>query len=86
MHLCNAKKNLTKIFMENNNQERPKVPAIEWIKRRMADFRALTKKNADDNVWILGFKVFIQIVAFLLLLLMSPFAIFAIVVSIMITS
>jgi hypothetical protein len=72
--------------MENNNQERPTIPAVEWMKKRMADFRALTKKDANDNVWILGFKVFIQIIAFLLLLIMSPFAIFAIVVSIMVTS
>lgn len=72
--------------MENNKQERPTVPAIEWIKKITARFKTLTKKDADDNVWILGFKVFIQIIAFLLLLIMSPFALLAIIVSIMVTS
>lgn len=72
--------------MENNNQERPTVPAIEWMKKITRRFKALTKKDANDNVWMLGFKVFIQLIAFLLLLIMSPFALFAIIVSIMVTS
>ena len=71
--------------MENNNQERPKIPAVEWMKSQMAWFRSITKKDEKDNVWIMGIKVFFKIIAFFIFLLMSPFAIFAIVVSIMVT-
>jgi hypothetical protein len=66
----------------NNTNEKPKHPVVERIKKIIQFFQALTAQKATDNIWIIGIKYFLQGLMVLVLLALSPFAIFAILVSV----
>jgi hypothetical protein len=66
------------------NADKPtfETPAsVAFMKRQYAKFEKLTAKNISDNVWIIGFKWFLKGMMVFILILMSPFILFAIIFS-----
>ena len=64
--------------------EKPKHPVVEKIKQITAFFQELTSKEETDNIWVLGVKYFFKGILILILILLSPFAIVAIMISAMV--
>ena len=77
--------------MEEQNKELEQVPqketgiaALDWMRKKYQHFRGLTKKNESDNIWILGVKVFFQAIMILILIALSPIALFVITLSLLV--
>lgn len=64
-----------------NEAPRPTHPVTEWIKAKITFFKNLTKTRVEDSLWLTGIKYFFQGLMILLLILMSPFALVAIILS-----
>jgi hypothetical protein len=62
--------------------EQPK--SIAFMKAKWASFQNLTAKDASDNLWLIGFKFFLKGIMVLILILMSPFILFIITVSLLV--
>lgn len=73
--------------MEQENQEEIEQvthPAVEWMKSKWQKIYGLTKNGEEDALWMLGVKLFFKAILFLILLMLSPFAILAIIISLLV--
>lgn len=67
---------------EKTTVEVPK--SIAFMKAKWASFQNLTAKDTSDNLWLIGFKLFLKGIMVLILILMSPFILFIITVSLLV--
>lgn len=73
----------TEDALPQNDDKTPfETPAsVAWMKRQYGKFERLTAKNISDNLWIIGLKWFLKGMMVFILILMSPFILFAIIFS-----
>ena len=56
---------------EEPTVEQPKQ--ITFLKTQWKKYQNLTAKSTEDNLWIIGFKFFLKGIMVLILILLSPF-------------
>jgi hypothetical protein len=66
--------------MENEKQPITD-PTVLKIKEKYDKYKSITERKATDNLWLAGLKLFLHGLVILLLILLSPFAIIAIIFS-----
>ena len=75
---------MTKPDIQKQENEKPKHPVVDKINEINAYLKGLTSKKETDSVWILGIKYFFKGLMILILILLSPFAAVAILISAMV--
>lgn len=72
---------------EENQSEAPLertstgVASVDWMKDKWTEFQSYTKKQASDSIWLLGIKLFFQAIGILILIILSPFVLFGIMIA-----
>ena len=69
----------------STGNEKPSHPTTDWMKRQIQFFKTLTAKKEEDNIWLTGIKYFFQGIMVLVLIALSPFALIAIIISVLVT-
>ncbi len=73
--------------MEQENQEEVEQvthPTVELIKAKWQKIYGLTKNGDEDKLWMLAVKLFFKGILFLLLIMLSPIAFLAIMISLLV--
>jgi hypothetical protein len=77
---------------EENQSETPLeiastgVASVDWMKAKWAKFQSYTKKQASDSIWLLGVKLFFQAIGILILIILSPFVLFGILIAFLVAT
>jgi hypothetical protein len=70
--------------IQEQENEKPTHPIVDKVNEINAYLKGLTSKKETDNVWVLGVKYFFKGLMILILILLSPFAAIAILISAMV--
>lgn len=65
--------------IEKPTVEQPKF--VAFMKAKWVSFQKFTAKDASDNLWLVGFKLFLKGIMVLILILLSPFILFILIMS-----
>lgn len=68
--------------IEQSRVEEPK--SVTFLKKQWQSFESITTKSTDDNLWIGGFKLLLKAIMILFLILMSPFILLIIILSLLV--
>lgn len=60
------------------------LKSLTFLKTQWQVFESVTTKKADDNLWIFGFKLLLKAIMILFLILMSPFILLIIMLSLLV--
>lgn len=77
---------------EENQSETPLekastgVASVDWLTEKWSKFQTYTKKQASDSIWLLGVKLFFQAIGILILIILSPFVLFGIMIAFLVAT
>ncbi|MGB0861592.1 MAG: hypothetical protein ACPGXZ_01690 [Saprospiraceae bacterium] len=60
------------------------VASVDWINAKWEKLQSYTKKQASDNIWVLGVKLFFQAIGILILIILSPFVLLGMMIALLV--